>query len=435
MFTNFISNFLSNIKDFFVIPKFIIYTREKNHENININDSFYNYGGKKSSFNDIFDFIKKDLEIPKYEISSFSDTLRVRSELLRTQGDQEIKVILDPIEDLKQIYLPLYYKTMIKIKDSDNFDKFTKSLYDEYKDVDNIRQLLSQIINLKNMPIELLCKYWLRVYTAKSFHYTMNDYLNKGKTGKYTLFIKLMYEGLRLKVFESPMIDCLYRGTIMSKKEINSIKECLIKKNTNLSKGILFSRAFLSFSLKKEKAIKFAFSNKYYNKDTMGRSLFVLKSNKNINETFNTHADVKNISIYPKEEEILFFPFSCFDLIDIKNIYERDETVLLIELSYLSKYDARLRNKKNMSKSNLNESLIDSEFKKEIEKSHLIDKSELDNYSISKIINTVIKEINEFFWKLTLFLKYSLLFVDFFIKIFTLEKLFFIFTYQKIFGL
>ena len=46
-------------------------------------------------------------------------------------------------------------------------------------------------------------------------------------------------------------------------------------------------------------------------------------------------------------------------------------------------------NKKNMSKSNLNESLIDSEFKKEIEKSHLIDKSELDNYSISKIINNI----------------------------------------------
>ena len=42
-----------------------------------------------------------------------------------------------------------------------------------------------------------------------------------------------------------------------------------------------------------------------------------------------------------------------------------------------------------MSKSNLNENLIDSEFKKEIEKSHLINKSELDNYSISKIINII----------------------------------------------
>ena len=78
----------------------------------------------------------------------------------------------------------------------------------------------------------------------------MNDDLNKGITGKYTLFIKLMYEGLRLKVLESPIKKVLYRGAHMTKKEIKDIKECLNKKRTNSSKGILFCRAFLSFSCK-----------------------------------------------------------------------------------------------------------------------------------------------------------------------------------------
>ena len=143
-------------------------------------------------------------------------------------------------------------------------DKFTKSIYDEYKDNDDIKQLFSQIINLKNIPLELLCKYWLRAYTINSnFHYDMNDYLNKNKTGKYSLFIKLMYEGLTLKVLESPIVNVLYRGTYMSKKEIKSIKECLLRKKTNLSKGILFCRAFLSFSRTKEKSLYFAFKNKY----------------------------------------------------------------------------------------------------------------------------------------------------------------------------
>ena len=142
----------------------------------------------------------------------------------------------------------------------------------------------------------------------------MNDYLNRHLTGKYSLFIKLMYEGLRLKVFESPIVKVLYRGAFMTKKEIKKIKECLIKKQNNLSKGILFCRAFLSFSRKKEEAIKFAFKNKYYEPNTMVRILFVLKSNENINETFNTHADIQKISIYEDEEEILFFPFSRINL-------------------------------------------------------------------------------------------------------------------------
>ena len=77
------------------------------------------------------------------------------------------------------MYLPTYHNTLIEIKDTDNFDKFTKWLYDEYKDDNDIENLLSQIINLRNIPYELLCKYWLKAYTAKPFHYDMNDDLNK----------------------------------------------------------------------------------------------------------------------------------------------------------------------------------------------------------------------------------------------------------------
>ena len=256
LFSDFIYGFLSNIKDFYVIPKFIMYTRQKDNESNSSNNCFYNYGGKKSSFDYILLFIKKEQEITNYEISSFSDTLRVRSKFLKNREDEEIKLIFDPIEELNQMYLPLYYKTMVRIKDTDNFDKFTKSLYEEYKGDDDIEKLLSQIINLRNIPKELLCKYWLRAYTAKPFHYKMNDYLNRGLSGKYSLFIKLMYEGLRLKVLESQIVKVLYRGAHMTKKEIKKIIECLIKKQNNLSKGILFCRAFLSFSRKKGEAIK-----------------------------------------------------------------------------------------------------------------------------------------------------------------------------------
>ena len=87
----------------------------------------------------------------------------------------------------------------------------------------------------------------------------------------------------------------------------------------------------------------------------MVRILFVLKSNENINEIFNTHADIQKISVYEDEEEILFFPFSCFDIINVDNIYENGKNLTRIELSYLSRHDARLRDLKNLSKSYIND--------------------------------------------------------------------------------
>ena len=304
IYENFISKFLEKINEINVIPKFIIYTREKsdknNNNNNNNNKSFYKYGGKLSSFKEILNFIQKDNIVQDYEISSFSDTIRVKSILYKNKEEQEIKLILDPIESLKELYLPSYYKTMIKTtkEDEKKCDKFTKLLYNEYKDIEAIENLLSQIINLKNVPKELLCKYWARCYTSYGFHYDINDYLNKGKSGKYTIFIKMMYEGVKLKILESPIKNVIYRGAHMTNIEIKKIKDCLNNKKNKICSGILFCRAFLSFSCIKNKAIDFALKNNFYNPKTMKRVLFVLKSNPNINETFNTHADIskyKNI--------------------------------------------------------------------------------------------------------------------------------------------
>jgi len=309
VYENFISEFLDKMNEINVIPKFIIYTRQKSNKNNNQkNKTFYNYGGRLSSFKEILDFIQKDSIIPNYEISSFSDTLRVGSILYKNKELHEIKLILEPIESFKQMYLPSYYKTMIKINEEDEskFDKFTKLLYDEYKGVEEIEDLLSQIIKLKNIPIKLLCKYWVRCYTAKSFHYDINDYLNKGKSGKYTLFIKMMYEGVKLKVLESPIKSVIYRGAHMTNIELKKIKDCLNNKKKKISAGILFCKAFLSFSCIKNKAVVFALKNTHFDPKTMKRVLFVLKSNPNINETFNTHADIEKYSFYPNEKEILF---------------------------------------------------------------------------------------------------------------------------------
>jgi len=91
------------------------------------------------------------------------------------------------------------------------------------------------------------------------------------------------------------------------------------------------------------------------------------------------------VSFFPDEEEILFFLFSCFEIINIKNINEREEDLVQIELSYLSIHESRLRNKDNFTEEDINKSLIDSEFKKEIKESNIIEQDEIDKSSISSI--------------------------------------------------
>ena len=390
-YKDFIGEFKKKMREIRVIPKFIIYTRDKSYKRVNnTNNSFFNYGGKFSSFDDIATFIQNDQIISNIEdISDFSDTLGIQSRLLEDNEEKEAKLILDPIESLKQMYLPIYFKTLVKVEKSDiyKFDKFTKELYKNYKKDKDIEKLLSQIIKMKHIPIELLSKYWVRVYTGKYFHYDMNDYLNQGKSGEYTLFIKMMFEALKLKVFESPIIKILYRGAHMQITEINNIKKCFNKKSNKLAAGILFCRAFLSFSCLKEKAIRFALSDKYFDNNTMKRVLFELTSNEKINQTLNTHADVEQFSFYPDEKEILFFPFSAFEIIGYSLSYEQGEELTVIKLTYLSRNDSRLRRKKNLDQTINDDKLIDSEFKSKIKESNIIDKDELDNSSISSIIN------------------------------------------------
>ena len=169
---------------------------------------------------------------------------------------------------------------MIKINEKDNFDDFTYYLYYKYKDTNReIDNLLSPIVNLKNIPFELLCKYWVRIYTSTCFYYEMNDYLiTNNKTDKYSLFIKIVYEGVRLKALESPTVRTLYRGTSLQNYEIEKLKEYLSKKKDNLPGAILFSKTFLSFSESENIAIQFALHNDYIDIRTMKRVLFKLNS-------------------------------------------------------------------------------------------------------------------------------------------------------------
>ena len=106
--------------------------------------------------------------------------------------------------------------------------------------------------------------------------------------------------------------------------------------------------------------------NKIDNKE-FSKVLFILEKDDYMDYSLSTHADIEDLSFF-KEKEVLFFPFSSFEIKDIKQIYDNNELIYEIKLLYLGKYIKELKKDKNIKKN----IIPDSEFKKEIIKSGLI---------------------------------------------------------------
>ena len=242
----FITQFIENIKDIFVIPKIIIIQNPIEKNTIIHNskeDPFYNICFVKNNFSEIKEFFKEKVLLNKEE------KLIVESE------NEEKQFIFENIDKTEKLYFPLYYRMLINVNSLDNFDNTTKYIYNQYSNNNQIFYLFSQIIDLKSIPIELLCKYYVRIYTLNSnFNQDINKHLLEGKLNIFENYIKILYEGIKLEILKTPEEKYLYHLTKFNNKEIIKIKNNLENKKDNLPL-ILFSKQFLSF-LKKKKKLK-----------------------------------------------------------------------------------------------------------------------------------------------------------------------------------
>ena len=80
----------------------------------------------------------------------------------------------------------------------------------------------------------------------------------------------------------------------------------------------------------------------------MKKILFELKEPEN-KDFFTTNIDMSSYSKFKEEEEVIFLPLSCFEIIDIKEKKESNLEYSLVKLRYLEKYkkDYRIRNREN----------------------------------------------------------------------------------------
>ena len=323
-YIKFIEEFQKNIQNFFIIPKIVIFTENKEefmNKNIEyikiINHPFYNSGGIKTNLKEIDKFILNPMCNNKLLIDS----------------DEVKQLLFEYIDSKDKLLLPMIYKALIEITPNDNIEEFTKLLCNKYINKSSgLDLLLNSLKSLSNIPIELLSKYYTRIYTEEKSHFynDMNKDLRQNKKFNYLPYIKVLYEGVRLQSLPLSSDKTLYRGSLLSNKEIETIKKYLNNKIEDLPGAIIFSRAFLSFSKDINVAKYFLNLNENKNKE-LSKVLYILEKDDNLDYSLSTHADLNELSFY-NEKEVLFFPFSSFEIKSINEIIDKNEKIYEIKL-------------------------------------------------------------------------------------------------------
>lgn len=244
LYLDFVTSFKENLINMRIAPKIIIFTSnvdrflERNKEYNNIDKTFYNSGGIATIYDEIENFFKSkddnddkngplfttqalDRQIPRIDssLSLISNNETKSSNLL-----DELELVFEYIDKKEKLILPLFFKSLIDNISSENLENYTNLIYNTYSEKsDLIKELLDPIISLKNIPIEILAKYYARLYTLPTdFHRNLNKDLRSNQKDKYLPFIKTLYEGVKLKSFPLSRDEKLYRGSKLSKEEMEN---------------------------------------------------------------------------------------------------------------------------------------------------------------------------------------------------------------------
>ena len=290
-----------------------------------INNSFYNSGGVFDNYEEVANYLnifnsnfsKKQINGKLYNLSY--------------EGLFTFNYLKSEVE----LLAPILYKDIITKKKIlyDEIKKFNEFLL-SYNNTD-INYLIEPLSLLKKIPIEIISKYWTRVYTIESkFYRELNNKLMKSDIQLYDIYIRTLYFGLDSNSLFSNIDDNLYRGSMISENEIEKIINC---KN---QKVMVFCKAFLSFSNDPRVAINFLKGSS--NQKGSCHVFYELNPiDKNEINNYNiSNIIVKDYSVLKNENEILFLPGSSFEIKDIQKSVNIDGIdTCKITLGYIGKFN------------------------------------------------------------------------------------------------
>ena len=195
----------------------------------------------------------------------------------------------------------------------------------------------------------------------------------------------------KITIFIFSFKNILYRGSKISNKEVEKIKSFLNKKIENLPGAIVFSKSFLSFS--KDRGIAEGYL-KYENKNkNLSKVLYIIEKDDRLGYSLLTHGDIEKISYFANEKEVLFFPFSSFEIKEIKEINIGEEKGYEIKILYLGKYRKEIENNENIK--NKENKIPDSKFKIQLSEFGLIKPEKIENINTKTLYKEYKKYVEE----------------------------------------
>ena len=220
LYFDFVNSFKENINDMCIIPKIIIFTRNEkkfinlNNDNNHIENIFYNIFGITDKFKKVKNFLNiKNKNIAEYPHLTFLSNFKVNprskspnsfinkieSKFFKKSNDVELT--FEYIDNNRKLILPLLFHFLIERVPKDSIETYNNLIYQKYsKNNQKIKELFDQIISIPNIPIELLSKYYARLYTVYSdFYNDLNKNLRLNNKEEFLPFIKILYEGVKLK--------------------------------------------------------------------------------------------------------------------------------------------------------------------------------------------------------------------------------------------
>ena len=308
------------------------------------------------------------------------------------------------VQEKKDLIFPLTFMEFMEVPNKIEIYNFNQFLLDKYYKTDKIKEkkklealelfedLVNQLLLMEtNIPIQILVKYWIKIYTLDtSFYREMNLTLTKKLNNDFDIYIRALYQGFMTKAIKPLINEKLYRGSLINIKEINYIKESLQNKKKDIPGCICFNKAFFSTSLKKETALIFIQSNDKPIKDVIN-VLFIIEKKEELDEENATNFDAREYSYYGDEGEIIFFPFSCFEVVEIKKNNEYKFEFCEIYLSYIGKYKDKIDTKEKIPDNNYTQAVLSSQCLEKLEMSKESNKNKFE-FNMEKYIPPEIKQ-------------------------------------------
>ena len=162
LFTGFVDKFQQNIADISIIPKIVVFGPNCPYKKDT--PEFYRSGGHKKTFSKLQSFL-----VSEQKNDIFYQTQNSPSDQI-TEPYEELLLFLE-IQKREDLVLPMFYQKLLAKSNYNDNKNFIKKIYDKYKGDKKYYGLLRQIMTVKDIPVELLSKYYIRIYTIEGFFY------------------------------------------------------------------------------------------------------------------------------------------------------------------------------------------------------------------------------------------------------------------------